>query len=94
MKNAKIKVLKREERNLLAAFARYLTSIVHVAFVCADHSFDVGRGVLFDVADPVLDVVEGFLIGYVVDEQNSLSAHARGLEKGNVALKSFTMAPR
>ncbi len=60
------------DRELFAAFARDLTTIVHVAFVADDDAIHVGRRVLLDVADPVLDVLEGLLVRDVVDEQDAL----------------------
>ena len=49
----------------------YLSPVVHVALVAKDHLLHVGAGVLLNVPDPVLDVVEALLVGDVVDEHDA-----------------------
>ena len=52
----------------------YLSPVIHVAFIAQDHLLHVGRGMLFDVPDPVLDVVEGLFVGDVVDQHDAHGA--------------------
>ena len=56
---------------LLPPLPADLPPVVHVALVAEDHLLHVGGGVLLDVADPVLDVVEALLVGDVVDEHDA-----------------------
>ena len=55
-----------------------LSPVVHVALVAQDHLLDVGGGVLLDVSDPVLDVVEALLVRDVVDEHDAHGAPVVG----------------
>ena len=48
-----------------------LSSVIHVALVAKDHLLHIGAGVLLNVPDPVLDVVETFLVGYVVHQHDA-----------------------
>ena len=48
-----------------------LSSVVHIAFVAEDHLLHVGAGVLLDIPDPVLDVVETLLVGNIVDQHDA-----------------------
>ena len=56
----------------------YLPAVVHVALVAQDHLLHVRGGVLLDVPDPVLDVVEALLVGDVVDEHDAHGAAVVG----------------
>ena len=59
-----------------------LSPVVHVALVAQDHLLDVGGGVLLDVSDPVLDVVEALLVRDVVDEHDAHGAPVVGGRDG------------
>ena len=48
----------------------HLSPVVHVALVAQDHLLHIRRGVLFNIPDPVLDVVEALLVGDVVDQHD------------------------
>ena len=49
----------------------YLSLLVQFAFVPQQHLFHVGRGVLFDVPDPVFDVFEGLFLRDVVHQHDA-----------------------
>ena len=55
-----------------------LSSVIHVAFVAQDHLLHVRAGVLLDVPDPVLDVVETLLVGDVVHQHDAHGAPVVG----------------
>ena len=55
-----------------------LSSVVHIAFVAEDHLLHVGAGVLLDIPDPVLDVVEALLVGDVVHQHDAHGAPVVG----------------
>lgn len=72
--------------NLGAPFPPYLSFLVHVAFVSQDHFLDVGRGMLLYVSYPVLYVVERFVAGDVVDEEDAHGASVVGSGDGSEPL--------
>ena len=55
-----------------------LAPVVHVALVAEDHLLHVGRCVLLDVSDPVLDVVEALLVRDVVHQHDAHGAPVVG----------------
>ena len=48
-----------------------LSSVIHVTLVAQDHLLHVRAGMLLDVPDPVLDVVETLLVGNIVDKHDA-----------------------
>ena len=52
----------------------YLPAVIHVTFVAEDHFLNVLCRVLFNIPDPVLDVVKRLFAGDVVDEHDSHGA--------------------
>ncbi len=50
------------------------SSVIHITLVSEDHLFNVSAGVLLNVADPVLDVVKGLLVGDVVHKHDAHSS--------------------
>ena len=55
-----------------------LSSVIHVTLVAQDHLLHVRAGVLLDVPDPVLDVVETLLVGDVVHQHDAHGAAVVG----------------
>ena len=56
----------------------HLSSVVHVALVPEDHLLHIGAGVLLDVSDPVLDVIETLLVGDVIHQHDAHGAPVVG----------------
>ncbi len=57
--------------DLHAAFHRYYTLVVHIAFISDNHFDNVLLGVFVDVAQPLGYVVERTTVCYVVDEHDA-----------------------
>ena len=51
--------------------SKHLSPIIHVALISQNHLLHVRARVLFNIPDPVLDVVEALLVGDVVDEHDA-----------------------
>ena len=71
----------------------YLSSIIHITLIPQDHLLHVGTGVLLDVPDPVLDVVEGLLVGDVVNQHYShcSSAQSRIIDRNQGIMRALTI---
>ena len=50
---------------------KYLSPVIHVALISQNHLLHIRARVLFNIPDPVLDVVEALLVGDVVDEHDA-----------------------
>ena len=64
----------------------YLSPFVHVTLIPQNHFLYVLRGVFFNVSNPVLDVVERFLVGNVVDKHDAHGAAVVGRRDGTETL--------
>ena len=63
---------------LLTNISRYLM-IISVYLVPHQHPQHLGRGVLLYLAEPVWTTVEGWLIGHIVDQDESMGRAVVGL---------------
>ena len=57
---------------------RHLSPVVHVTLIPKNHLLHICTSVLFNVPDPVLDVVEALLVGDVVDQHDAHGAAVVG----------------
>lgn len=63
---------------IISSILENLSSVVHVALVPEDHLLHISTGVLLDVPDPVLDVVETLLVGDVIHQHDAHGAPVVG----------------
>lgn len=70
----------------LGGLGGYRPEVVEVQLVPRQHDDDVRVGVVPQLAQPSLDVVEGLALGYVVDEEGSDRASVVGARDGSVPL--------
>jgi len=73
---------------LFSSFFRHLSSIVHITLVAQDHLLHISTGVLLNVPDPVLDVIETLLVGDIVDQHDPHGAPVVGSSDGSESLLS------
>ena len=55
-----------------------LSSVIHVAFISENHLLHIGGCVLFDVANPILDVVERLFVSNVIHQHDAHGAAVVG----------------
>ena len=59
------------ERQLFSPFLGHLSLVIHVTLVPQYHLLHICRGMLLNVPNPILDEVEGLLIGNVIDQHDT-----------------------
>ena len=63
--------LESKENGSKCFLCNHLSSVIHVTLISKNHLLHIRTGMLLNIPDPVLDVIEAFLVGDVVDKHDA-----------------------